>query len=305
MTNIQNERTQHYVRLCEQSTTAEQAMKICIDCTTDIHLFVFSEILATSIIRSLDSSPNEKYYQLLQLFAHGTIPDYFLSNNKTSHSVPTLNEEQIHKLRLLTLVTLSDGKSLIPYSNLKACLKFKNDEHVEQIIRDAISAGLIRGKMNQKLKVLQVSSTVGRDIIIDRNIAKMNDVLKFWLNRTDQLVAVLDDRIAFVGQQTRLATQHQQQALANVTAARQKLSNATGTSGNNRGDEYIAEDDAGESAAMQMMMGDVYDEIIPIHQGRRRHEGSNASDRRSSLIGMGRSPRRTMSRPSDLSRYES
>lgn len=220
MDSVQTERKAHYLHLA-QDATMEGATDVCMKATSDPHLFVFSEILNAPKIAALQGTPGEKYHRLLRLFAYGVVSDFRANAN----GLPALSEAQWYKLRLLTLLTLTNGRSRIPYLQIQESLALDGGETaVEQLIRDAIEAGLIRARMDQRARVVEISTAVGRDVVTPDGVRNMADMLNSWLTRTEKLVDIIDDRIAFIGEQTVQAAQHNAAAAANAAAVRKKLS---------------------------------------------------------------------------------
>lgn len=220
----QEDRITHYVNLLRDASLKETA-EICTMATCDQHLFVFSEILHTPKVAALQGTSNEKYHRLLRLFAHGVISDY----NENLANLPALNDVQMHKLRMLTLVSLANGRSTLPYTQIQDSLSLDiGNAAVEQVSRDAIAAGLLRARMDQRAQVVEVSMAVGRDVIFPDGVRNMANLLQTWLTRTEQLVEVMDDRINFIGEQTAEAAKHSALAAENAAAIRKKLSSRSG-----------------------------------------------------------------------------
>ncbi|PXF47801.1 COP9 signalosome complex subunit 7b [Gracilariopsis chorda] len=105
----------HYLSLARLAS-AESAAQICVEATEDPNLYVFSELLCLPCIQALHNNGSwDKFFQLLCLFAHGTVQDY----HQNRAIFPPLSEAHMTKLRTLTLVSLAYGDSELQYAQLR------------------------------------------------------------------------------------------------------------------------------------------------------------------------------------------
>lgn len=86
----------------------------------------------------LDDGPFALHFKTLNLFAYGTYKDYL--RDKTQFL--ELNPTQCKKLQHLTIVTLATREKCIPYSSLLEELSIKNVRDLEDLIIEAIYAGM-------------------------------------------------------------------------------------------------------------------------------------------------------------------
>jgi len=121
-------------------------------------VFVFGELLAMASVQALRETDHAPHLRLLELFAYGTCSDY----RAAADSLPALNAPQIAKLRLLSVISLAKRSNVLPYAALHAELAVETLRDVEDVIIEAMYAGLVSGKMNQEGKVFHVTSTAGR-----------------------------------------------------------------------------------------------------------------------------------------------
>lgn len=212
-------RLKHYLALAE-GTSPQSASEICVNATADPELFVFSELLHSPSISALQDGPAEKYYQFLRLFAYGTVADYATVSTR----LPPLTEAHEAKLRLLTLLSLSRGRSRLPYDIIRTHLQLSDDSQAEAVVRDAVYAGLMRARIHQRLRFVEISYAAGRDVSLPSGIEEMEHILKEWTSRTSQIVEEIDARVAFISSQTRLAAEHKSSTSAKVEALRKSLS---------------------------------------------------------------------------------
>lgn len=108
--------------------------------------------------------PNNEDSQLLEtldLFSYGTYQDY--SNNKDKYL--SLNEQQLSKLRQLTILTsvqevCKNGVSVLSYGSLGEALSINTDNRrgIEQIIISCLYARILNGKLCQKSQQFKISA---------------------------------------------------------------------------------------------------------------------------------------------------
>jgi len=121
------------------------------------HIFVFGELLDLPAIKDMADSP---YLELLKIFAYGKYRD-FLDRRE---DLPNISAQAETKLRQLTIVALASEKKHIDYDSLLKELHIADVRQLEDLIIDVIYADIIRGKIDQKNKQLQVDSAIGRDV---------------------------------------------------------------------------------------------------------------------------------------------
>ncbi|SPO32593.1 related to cop9 signalosome complex subunit 7a [Ustilago trichophora] len=131
-------------------------------------VFFFGELFDVPGVAELsnitESSQLSDAYNLLSLFAYGTYSDYVQLSQQGS--VPQLSNDQIQKLRQLTLLSLACQNKSLPYSILKEALGFTESSirKLEDLIIETIYAGLIQGKLNELQSRFEVHHVQGRDV---------------------------------------------------------------------------------------------------------------------------------------------
>lgn len=103
-------------------------------------------------------------YQLLTIFAYGTYSDYL--ELAQSGAVPELSNDQVQKLRQLTLLSLARQNKSLPYHTLHTSLGISSASirELEDLIIETIYAGLISGKLNELQARFEVHHVQGRDV---------------------------------------------------------------------------------------------------------------------------------------------
>nr|ODN94107.1 hypothetical protein L203_00283 [Cryptococcus depauperatus CBS 7841] len=175
-----------------RSTKGAAAAKVVLDVTAAPGVYVFSELMEMPNIQALASDPSTSgHYRLLELFAYGTLGDY--EENKTG--LPPLQEAHINKLKHLTLVSLALQHRSLKYDKLLLDLHLETTRQVEDLVIDAIYAGLLTGKLHHDTLTLHIDSVSGRDVRLE-DVAKMQTCLQNWCTTAETLLGALDDRIA-------------------------------------------------------------------------------------------------------------
>jgi len=152
-------------------------------------VYVFGELAQVTNINQLEKdSPQD--WRLLQLFSFGTYQDYLRNTN----DYPTLTDRQVLKLRYLTIVTLASKCHHVPYSVLQEELQIENLRPLEDLIIDAIYAGILRGKLNQSQQQLEVDFVIGRDMQSE-TIDSIIQTLEAWSEQCTSTLTSLETQI--------------------------------------------------------------------------------------------------------------
>jgi len=154
-------------------------------------VFVFGELLEMENVKQLGETEDKRMLDLLKIFAYGTYADY----KANAAQFPQLTPPQVKKLRQLTLVSLSSQNKLIPYSTLQQQLDMGELRELEDLIIDAIYLGIIQGKLDQKMKQLEVQFSMGRDLKPE-SIDNMIELLNSWSAQSENLLKTIKEKIA-------------------------------------------------------------------------------------------------------------
>ena len=138
---------------------------------------MFGELLAMPNVQALRESDeaHAPHLALLELFAYGTYAQYRAAPAGT---FPPLKDEQLEKLRMLSIVSLAHQSATVPYATLQAELDIAASElrQLEDLVIETIYAGLLDARLNQKQTVLVVRRAASRDVRlsdIDGMISKL------------------------------------------------------------------------------------------------------------------------------------
>ncbi|CEH13352.1 COP9 signalosome, subunit CSN7 [Ceraceosorus bombacis] len=201
-------RLEPFLLLAKSSKGAAAAQSI-IDATAAPGVYVFNELLALPSIQELQSGPHEKAFALLQLFAYGTISDWASSPD----AFPKLRPSHISKLRHLTLLTLAFNARTVRYADLMSALLLDASSEnptggsadgsssaastraLEDCIIEALYAGTLAAKLNQRQARLEVEAVLGRDIKGTEELADLERQLAQWSTITNSLLASLTNQM--------------------------------------------------------------------------------------------------------------
>lgn len=124
-------------------------------------IFVMDHLLDLHPIRALDGQLS---HELLQIFVDGDLNDYieFYNNNVDFvEKLAVTHEENLRKMRLLTLASMAQDCSEIEFSQVIEKLNLASEE-LEPFVIEAIGSGLIKGKINEPEERISISSTINR-----------------------------------------------------------------------------------------------------------------------------------------------
>lgn len=136
------------------------------------------------------------HYALINLFAYGTLSDWATSPS----SFPALKAAHLTKLRHLTLATLASSARVVPYTTLLGALQMdvqpdgtraasasapaapnaNTTREMEDLIIDAVYAGVLGARLDQRAQRMEVEGCIGRDVGTDKAIEAMEKQLGDW-----------------------------------------------------------------------------------------------------------------------------
>ncbi|KAF0515972.1 PCI-domain-containing protein [Gigaspora margarita] len=154
-------------------------------------VYVFAELLTMPNVAELEHNEQyQSYYTLLKLFSYGTYKDY----KESISQLPSLDPAQLNKLKYLSIVSLSEKSRTIPYDTLLEYLDIPNVRELEDLIIEAIYQDVIKGKLDQKRKQLEIEYTMGRDLRpgqIDQMLRTLSD----WSQTSEEILKAIDAKI--------------------------------------------------------------------------------------------------------------
>lgn len=159
------------------------------------NVFVFGELLDSPNVKQLEGTENSSHLELLKIFAYGTYSAY----KENAATLPALTPQMATKLRQLTIVSLAADNKVIPYTVLLQQLDIPNVRELEDLIIECIYQGVIKGKLDQKHKQLEVDFAIGRDIRPGQ-IVQMMSILAAWGARSDAILNAITQKITYTAQ---------------------------------------------------------------------------------------------------------
>lgn len=186
-----------------KSTRGAGCAAIVLQATADPKVFVFGELLALPSIQDLKES-HAPVYRLLQIFAHETLHSY-----KQNVDLPSLDANQLKKLRMLTLVALARTHTamVLPYAVLLRELDMDTVQDVEHVIIEAISVGIVKGRLDHEQQCFHVTDVIGRDPTASE-MAQMIVTLEKWLRKCDTTLNSLQEKSNHAQQAKDATTSH-------------------------------------------------------------------------------------------------
>jgi len=124
-------------------------------------ILIMDHLLKLKPVTCLQGQP---IYQLLEIFVSGVYSDYmnFYSGNKTFIEESGLSHEQmIHKMRILTLLTLSANVTELPFKTLIERLDLEQD-NMEEFLIDVVKSKLMHAKIDEINEKIIIRSTSRR-----------------------------------------------------------------------------------------------------------------------------------------------
>ncbi|KAJ2079221.1 COP9 signalosome complex subunit 7b [Coemansia sp. RSA 988] len=112
------------------------------------------------LLQLISTDQYAEYGRLLELFCFGVLNDY-----KTGAAqVSKLNERLLRKLKHLTLVSLASQNKILKYDDLLKNLDFTAEQDVEELVIETTYNNLVKAKLDQKRRLVEVDYVVGRDV---------------------------------------------------------------------------------------------------------------------------------------------
>uniref|UniRef100_A0A8C6X7L3 COP9 signalosome subunit 7B n=1 Tax=Naja naja TaxID=35670 RepID=A0A8C6X7L3_NAJNA len=193
-------------------------------------IYVFGELLELTNVREIAEGPNAAYFQLLNLFAYGTYPDYVANQN----NLPALTGPQKNKLKHLTIVSLASRMKCIPYSVLLKDLDMRNLRELEDLIIEAVYTDIIQGKLDQRNQVLEVDFCIGRDIQ-RKDISNVIKTLNEWCDGCEAVLLGIEQQVLRANQYKENHNRTQQQVEMEVLNIKKTLKATASSSSSAQG----------------------------------------------------------------------
>jgi len=179
---------------------------------------VFGELLDMPNVQQLAGTSSAGSLELLRVFAFGTWSEY----KARVAELPPLSEQQIIKLKKLTVVHLASQSKLLAYDALMRELELRSVRELEDVLISCMYHGLLQGRFDQQAGHLEVFSCVGRDVH-PSEIPQMAATLLAWQRNTTGLMAEVSEQLKSFKSQQDEARKAQQELDEKVEAVRVTL----------------------------------------------------------------------------------
>jgi COP9 signalosome complex subunit 7 len=136
-------------------------------------VFVFGELLVVPSVQELANTEHAPALALLNTFAYGTWGDL------TPDAAAALDEPMALKLKKLTVVSMCSSADVISYEVLQRAVAISAVRELEDLLISLIYEGLLRAKLDQRSKKIEVHHAIGRDVHPD-DLPRMATKLEQW-----------------------------------------------------------------------------------------------------------------------------
>ncbi|KAL9935220.1 hypothetical protein V8E36_005568 [Tilletia maclaganii] len=290
--------------LLAKSARGAAAVKLIEQATSAPGCYVFSELLDVEGIKQLATSEHAPAYHLLEIFAYGTLTDYLAAAGPgSSPPLPPLSDAQRTKLQRLTLVTHAGRARVLDYYDLALALGVgpsadslgapvpssstaqpgllseANVRELEDIIIEAIYAGVLSGKLNQKLRRFEVEAAMGRDVKGGQELAEVSSALQAWSSTAEAVLAQLSQRINDARATARRAVEQKQAHEGEIARVLYQLYDhaAGGRRGGDRSGARKGKGEDGDAMEVDAEGGPPGEGSSAFSQGRNRKKTSGGS----------------------------
>lgn len=151
-------------------------------------VYATEEFLSFPNIKALGEA--NKHFHTLKLFSNGTFSDY----QKEKSKCISLNEKMLSNLKLISLIELAKSHKLLSYSTLKDNFDLKDNFSLEEILFNAISRGLIVGKVDMQKETVSIVSVKPRHNLND--MSKAEKQIDKFIDNINQATKYIDEQIA-------------------------------------------------------------------------------------------------------------
>ena len=177
-----------YVTMAKASKGRATAQVI-FEALSSPNVFVFGELLDVPSVAELKGNTEcGAAYELLKIFGHET----YLSYHSRKGELGDLTKEQANKLKQLTIISLATRSRHLKYEDLMRELNVSDIRTLEDIVIEAITNDLIKGKLDQAARCMEVYDVIGRDVKKD-DVDSMLAVLDKWHETSSLMISKLDD----------------------------------------------------------------------------------------------------------------
>jgi len=169
----------------------EDAEKCVIDFISKPDVFIMDHLLKLKPVMTLQGQP---IYRLLEIFVSGQLSDYlefYQENTEYVNEIGLDHPANIHKMRILTTLSLSIAEKEISFANLRNILGFTDEEDIEEYIIDLIKSKLLHAKMDEMNEKMVIRSTSVRTFGINE-WQQLEQKLECWFTNMQTIRTSLE-----------------------------------------------------------------------------------------------------------------
>lgn len=184
-----------FLALTNAAASPRAAAELIEKATSAQNTYVFTELLAQPNIAKVQADEQyASHHRLLEIFSWGTWETY-----KSSTELPRLNDTQILKLRLLSLLSYAAEKNGdLSYTSLCRRLDLSSTVDLEHLVTTAIYSNLLTATLNPAEQVVLITSVAPLRDLAPGSVKTMLADLAAWSGRCDAVLADLEAEIAKV-----------------------------------------------------------------------------------------------------------
>jgi len=175
----------------DASHARDDAHRCIVTCIGDKNTFLLDHLLLLKPVKFLEG---ELIHDLLAIFVSGTLQNYLEFYNTNPDFIASLglsHEANIHKMRILTFMSMSTGDSkVIPFSEIQLQLHLSADD-VESFIIEVVKSKMVRCKMDQMNQCVTVSAAKNRTFGKPQ-WQQLHERLNVWRDNLQQVYARLN-----------------------------------------------------------------------------------------------------------------
>merc|ERR1712135_117618 len=175
----------------DASQARDDAHRCIVTCVGDKGTFLLDHLLLLKPVKFLEG---ELIHDLLVIFVSGTLQNYLEFYNTNPDFIASLglsHEANIHKMRILTFMSMSTGDSkVIPFSEIQLQLHLSADD-VESFIIEVVKSKMVRCKMDQMNQCVTVSAAKNRTFGKPQ-WQQLHERLNVWRDNLQQVYARLN-----------------------------------------------------------------------------------------------------------------
>jgi len=159
-------------------------------------IYIMDHLLELKPVTVLRGQP---IHQLLEIFVSGCLSDYldFYKNNKSFIDNDFIHESNVHKMRVLTMLTLTITQKEIEFSTMQELLGLSKDD-LEEFVIELVKSKLVHAKIDQVKERIIVRST-SRRTFGKGEWKDLENKLETWLTNLHSIRSNLEQSVQVGG----------------------------------------------------------------------------------------------------------